>query len=180
MSRDEAQLVRRAKAGDAEAFSEIYDRHQPAIYRYICYRVGSDSTAEDLCSEVFTRMVEHIDGFEYEGRPLLAWLYTIARNLVYDHHRGNGRAEYVPLDESLEADAPDPEKVANLALNRERLAAALEELTEGQRQVIMLRFVEGLDNLTVAQVLDKSYGAVKALQHRGLASLRRVLESERT
>jgi RNA polymerase sigma-70 factor (ECF subfamily) len=174
----EARLIRRAKEGDPAAFAEIYDRCQPAIYRYIFYRVGSEVAAEDLCSEVFTRLVENIDGFKYRGRPLIAWLYTIARNLVNDHHRSDGRVERVPLDEGLEADVPDPEGMANLALDQQRLSTALEELTDGQRQVIMLRFLEGLDNTTVAQILDKSYGAVKALQHRGLAALRRVLESE--
>ena len=174
---DEARLIRRAKDGDPAAFAEIYDEHQPAIYRYIFYRVACEATAEDLCSEVFTRLVEHIDGFSYQGQPLIAWLYTIARNLINDHHRRGGRAEQVVLDETLEADVPDPEGMANLALNQERLAAALEELTDAQRQVILLRFLEGLDNRTVAQIVDKSYGAVKALQHRGLASLRRVMES---
>ena len=176
MSQDEARLAHRAKAGDPAAFSEIYDRHQPAIYRYIFYRVGSEPAAEDLCSEVFTRMVEHIDGYTYQGRPLVAWLYTIARNLVNDHHRRGARAEHVPLDEGLEGNVPNPEGEAALALDAERLAAALEELTDGQRQVIILRFLEGLDNAAVAQIVDKSYGAVKALQHRGLAALRRALE----
>lgn len=175
MHNDEVQLVKRAKNQDPDAFSEIYDRHYSAIYRYIFYRVSSEAVAEDLASEVFVRLVDHIDSFTYEGRPLLAWLYTIARNLVNDHHRRSGRAEMVPLDETLKAGAPDPEGMAALALNRERLIAALDELTAGQRQVILLKFFEGLDNRTVAQVLDKSYGAVKALQHRGLVALRRAL-----
>jgi RNA polymerase sigma-70 factor (ECF subfamily) len=178
MSEHEARLVQRAKDGHPDAFAEIYDCHQPAIYRYITYRVGSEAVAEDLCSEVFTRLVEHIDGFSYRGRPLIAWLYTIARNLVNEHHRLGSRAERVPLDAVMEADVPDPEGAVGLALDRERLARALEELTDDQRQVIILRFLEGLDNVTVAQILGKSYGAVKALQHRGLASLRRVFEGE--
>jgi RNA polymerase sigma-70 factor (ECF subfamily) len=171
------KLIRRAKDGDPDAFAEIYDTHQPAIYRYICYRVGSDAVAEDLTSECFVRLVEHIDGFTYRGRPLLAWLYTIARNLVNDHHRRASRAELVDLDETLQADGEDPEHVANRALDRRRLAEALDQLTDDQCQVIILRFFDGLDNRTVAQITGRSYGAVKALQHRGLASLRRVFDS---
>lgn len=178
MSEDDVKLIQRAKKGDATAFAEIYDRHQPAIYRYIFYRVGTDAIAEDLTSEVFVRMVESIDSFTYRGRPLLSWLYTIARNLVNDHHRRGGRATEVPLDEMLVAKSPDPEGVADLALNQERLASALEQLTEDQRQVIVLKFLEELDNRTVAQIMNKSYGAVKALQHRGLASLQRALISD--
>jgi RNA polymerase sigma-70 factor (ECF subfamily) len=177
MSREEARLIQRAKDGDGAALGKIYDLHQPAIYRYILYRVGSDAAAEDLTSEVFVRLVDNLDGFRYRGRPLLAWLYTIARNLVSDHHRLVGRVQRIPLDETIAAQTPDPEGVADLAINYERLAVALDQLTEDQRQVILLRFIEGLDNQTVAQVLGKSYGAVKALQHRGLAALRRVFDS---
>jgi RNA polymerase sigma-70 factor (ECF subfamily) len=179
MHEDEATLIRRAKQDDRAAFAEIYDRHYAAIYRYIFYRVPTETIAEDLASEVFVRLVEKIEGFTYRGHPLRAWLYTIARNLVHDHHRRSGRTDHVPLDErlALAAGTPDPESVADSALNQERLAEALDCLTEDQRQVVILRFLEGLDCKTVAQVVDKSYGAVKALQHRGLAALRRVFES---
>ncbi|MCP4539279.1 MAG: hypothetical protein GY832_19255 [Chloroflexi bacterium] len=78
MSQDEIRLIQRAKQGDRAAFAEIYDRHQPAIYRYIFYQVSDTATAEDLTGKVFVRLVEKIDRFTYRGRPLLAWLYTIA------------------------------------------------------------------------------------------------------
>ena len=174
---DEATLIQRAKEGDRAAFAEIYDRHQPAIYRYIFYRVGDAATAEDLTSEVFVHLVDSIEHFTYQDRPLLAWLYTIARNLVTDHHRSTGRATMVPLDERLVADVTGPEDAAGHALAQQRLAAAVDQLTEDQRQVILLKFFEGLDNETVARLLRKPYGAVKALQHRGLAALRRILQS---
>jgi RNA polymerase sigma-70 factor (ECF subfamily) len=177
VSAETPDLIRRAKNGDPGAFAELYDCHQPAIFRYITYRVGSEATAEDLTSEVFVRLVENIDGFTYRGRPLLAWLYTIARNVVNDHHRRAGRAQLVDLDEGIEAEVENPEQAATRALDRRRLADALCELTEDQCQVIILRFLDGLDNQTVAQITNKSYGAVKALQHRGLAALRRALDS---
>ncbi|MFQ6099926.1 MAG: RNA polymerase sigma factor [Anaerolineae bacterium] len=171
MSEDEARLIQRAKKGDPTAFAEIYDRHQPAIYRYIFYQVDDAATAEDLTSEVFARLVEKIDRFTYRGRPLLAWLYTIARNLVTDYRRRAGRSLPLPLDERLVASTDALEEAVE-----HRLAAAVARLTEDQRQVILLKFVEGLDNEMVAQTLGKSVGAVKSLQHRALAALRRVLE----
>lgn len=175
--KDEATLIQRAKEGDRAAFAEIYDRHQPVIYRYIFYRVGDAATAEDLTSEVFVHLVDSIEHFTCQDRPLLAWLYTIARNLVTDHHRSTGRATMVPLDERLVADVPDLEDAAGHALAQQRLAAAVDQLTEDQRWVILLKFFEGLDNETVARLLRKPYGAVKSLQHRGLAALRRILQS---
>jgi len=176
MSKDETRLIARAKDGEAAAFAEIYDRYQPAIYRYIFYRVEDSATAEDLTGEVFVRLVDKIDQFTYRGRPLLAWLYTIARNLVADHHRHRAQIQLLPLNERLVAGTISPKKAADRVLTQERLAAALGQLTEGQQQVIVLKFVEGMDNSEVARTMGKSVGAVKALQHRGLAALRRILE----
>jgi RNA polymerase sigma-70 factor (ECF subfamily) len=176
MSNDETRLIQQAKRGDPAAFAELYDRYQPAIYRYIFYRVDDVPTADDLTAEVFVRLVERIDRFTYRGRPLLAWLYTIARNLVADHHRHTGRVLPLSLDEQWAGDAADPEKAAEYRLTQHRLVAALACLTEDQRHVILLKFVEGMDNDTVAQTLGKSVGAIKALQHRALVALRRILE----
>ncbi len=176
MSGEEANLIQRAKQGDPAAFAEIYDRHQPAIYRYIIRQVGDVAMAEDLTSDVFVRLVEKIDRFTYRGHPLLAWLYTIARNLVTDYRRRAGRSLPLSLDEQVVSDTVGPEEDVEHRQVQDRVIVAITYLTEDQRQVILLKFIEGLDNETVAQALDKSVGAVKALQHRALAALRRVLE----
>jgi RNA polymerase sigma-70 factor (ECF subfamily) len=177
MSDDEAKLIQRAKEGNPSAFSEIYARCQPAIYRYIFYRVNDAATAEDLTSEVFVRLVDKIDRFNYTGQPILAWLYTIARNLISDYLRRVQRLPpTVPLDEQPEAQLSNPGWSAEVTLTQQMLASALAHLTEEQRQVIILRFIEGMDSKTAAQIMDKSLGAIKALQHRALVALREILE----
>ena len=176
MSNDEAKLIQRAKQGDPAAFAEIYEQCQPPIYRYIFYQLGDAATAEDLTSEVFIRLVEKIDRFTYRGRPLLAWLYTIARNLVTDHHRRTKQVQPLESDMQLAADTIDVEGSVLGKLTQRRLTIAITHLTEDQRQVILLRFIEGLDNATVATMLGKSVNSIKALQHRALDSLRRILE----
>lgn len=173
---DEARLIQRAKQGDADAFAEIYERHRLRVFNYVFYRVHHLATAEDLTGEVFVRLVESIERFEYRGRPLLTWLYTIARNAVIDHQRRAGRAEMLPLDERRVIGDDEVQEAAERALTQTRLARALEHLTEDQRQVIILKFIEGMSNDEVASIVGKSVGAVKALQHRGLAALRRFLE----
>jgi RNA polymerase sigma-70 factor (ECF subfamily) len=178
MANDETKLIQRAKRGDPTAFAEIYDQCQPAIYRYIFYKVGDSATAEDLTSEVFVRLVERIDRFSYRGRPLLAWLYTIARNLITDHHRRGQKVPQLELDKQIIVDTIDVEEAIEDRLAQRRVIAAISHLTEDQRQVIVLRFVEGLDNTAVAHILGKSTNAIKALQHRGLASLRRILDQD--
>lgn len=170
---DEAQLVRRAQQGDRDAFSELYHLYHPKIYRYIYFRVGSEAVAEDLAGDVFVRMVSHIDRFTYRGRPFLAWLYTIARNLMTDYYRREGRATHLPLDERLVASDVDPDNNAPYLIRKEQLSEAMGSLTESQRQVILLKFFEGMDNADIAELLDKTVGAVKALQHRALSSLSR-------
>ena len=177
-SDDEARLIKRAQQGDADAFAEIYELHQPAVYRYVYYRVGNVATAEDLAAVVFTRVVEGIDKYRYRGRPLLAWLYTIARNAVIDHQRRSARDVTVPLDNHVADESVDAERAAERALSQQQLTAAMTHLTEDQRQVIMLRFIEEMTSEQVAEVLGKSTGAIKALQHRALAALRRHLEPE--
>jgi RNA polymerase sigma-70 factor (ECF subfamily) len=171
-------LVRRAQQGEQGAFAEIYEQYQPAVYRYVYYRVGDVPTAEDLTSTVFMRLVERIDRYRYRGRPLLAWIYTIARNVVFDYHRRAERSKVVPLDEQLIDDSSNVERAVQQRLTQSRLSAAMAELTEEQRQVIILRFMEGMTCQEAGLMLDKSTGAVKALQHRGLAALARILSTD--
>jgi RNA polymerase sigma-70 factor (ECF subfamily) len=179
---DEAQLIRLAQQGDAEACTELYDRHYDAVYRYCYCRVSDVSLAQDLTSEVFVRMVDKLDTFKTRGRPLLAWLYTIARNLVADAHRQKGKAVHLPLDSAFPLSSNgkgDPIRSVERKIQAECLAAALRHLTEEQQQVILLKFMEDYRNGQVARILGKSEGAIKSLQHRALSSLRRALEKER-
>jgi RNA polymerase sigma-70 factor (ECF subfamily) len=182
MPDDEARLIQSAQQGDAEACATLYNRNYDAVYRYCYYRVGDVNLAQDLTGEVFVRMVDKLDTFKVRGRPLLAWLYTIARNVVNDAYRHERQATHLPLNE---ADALSGDNEADLTRRVDRrleadcLAAALKHLTEDQRQVILLKFMEGLNNAQVARLLSKTEGTVKSLQHRALGSLRRAIERER-
>jgi RNA polymerase sigma-70 factor (ECF subfamily) len=182
MPDDEARLIQLAQQGDAEACAMLYDRHYDAVYRYCYYRVGDVNLAQDLTGEVFVRMVDKLDTFKVRGRPLLAWLYTIARNLVNDAHRHGRQVTQLPLNEAtvLSGDEEaDLTRRVERRLEADCLAAALNHLTEEQRQVILLKFMEGLNNAQVARLLSKTEGAIKSLQHRALGSLRRAIERER-
>lgn len=177
-SRDDALLIKRAKEGEPAAFAEIYTRHHDAVYAYVYFRVNDARLAEDLAGEVFVRMVEKIDGFTYRGRPILAWLYTIARNLLVDHQRQRAKANHQPLDERLVAGEAGPEEITTQNLTRDCLARCLRHLTEDQQLVILHKLLEGRSNAEVADLLGKTEGAIKSLQHRALASLRRAVLKE--
>lgn len=167
-------LLRRAQAGDADAFGEIYRQHMPAIYRFISYRVADRQDAEDLTGKVFLRAWEALPRFEERQVALSAWLYRIARNVVIDYYRTSRRQ--APLDEAAaEAipgdEGPDAEEMAEVA----QVRAAVGQLPEEQQSVVLLRFVEGLGHAEVAEAMGKSEGACRMLQHRALKALARLL-----
>lgn len=176
----DSRLIQRARQGDQTALGMIYDCLYPAVFRYVYYRVSDQETAEDLAAEVFVRMVERIGAYEQRERPILAWLYTIARNLVTDHYRRQSQADHLPLEESLVAgETCQPAQAADRRQDRDCLTRALACLTEEQRQVILLKFVEDREIAEVAAALGKNERAIRSLQHRALAALYRVIGEER-
>lgn len=172
----EADLVARLKACDEAAIRQVYRQYADAIYRYALYQGGDEHLAEDVAGEVFVRMLESIGTYTYRGTPISAWLYRIARNLVIDQQRRGNRLK--PLDQVEHTDfvSDNPVDLAERRLGWEELRSALSELTDEQRDVVVLKFVEDLQNQQVAAIVGKNEGSVKALQHRALRSLRRVLE----
>lgn len=175
---DEGRLIRRAREYDPQALALLYRRHVGAIYRYVHLRVGREDLAEDLTADVFVKMLEGIGSFEYRGVPFAAWLFRIAHDRVVDYFRRQAGKEAVSLSGGLSAPGEGPAATTEAALARERLRQAFGRLTEEQQQVIVLKFGEGLTNAEVGRLLGKSEGAVKSLQHRALASLRRFLGKE--
>jgi RNA polymerase sigma-70 factor (ECF subfamily) len=171
----EEALVYRAQSGDADALVELYQRHAPAIFRYFLFRVSERASAEDLTGEVFERMVAALPRYEQRGLPFAAWLFRIAHDRWVDHQRRAQHRQTEPLSEWLETDAPGTEAQALAHAAHAELWAQLAALTDEQRQVIQLRFVEGYNLEECAQLLGKTTGAVKALQHRALQQLARKL-----
>ena len=175
---DEGSLLERAKAYDPQALAELYDRYAPKMYAYIYRRVGDAALAEDLAGELFLRVLRSIRGDQAWRDSFSAWLYRIAHNLVVDHYRRLPPEPIQPLAESLEQEGDDPVSVAQGVAEGERLRVAIRRLTPDQQQVLALRFGEGLTAAETGHIMNKSTGAVEALQHRATASLRRILGGE--
>jgi RNA polymerase sigma-70 factor (ECF subfamily) len=173
---NEEVLVRRAADGDAEAFGELYVRYLDEIYRYVFYKVSGEKKAEDLTEQVFLKAWEAMDGYEPRGYPFSAWLYRIAHNAVIDHYRTE--KDESPLDSiafTLADESLGPEETLMKKREVSRLLEALRQLSEEKQELILLRFVEGLSHGRVAQILNKSVGACRVMQHRALASLSEIL-----
>jgi RNA polymerase sigma-70 factor (ECF subfamily) len=172
---DDAELVMRLKQYDPEAVSQVVTGYGAALHRYVVAIAGDYHLAEDIVSETYMRMLEHIDTYAYTGAPFGAWLYRIAHNLAINAVR---RGRPVAGEDVLaQIVAPDdgPERAVQRGEERAALHQALLTLTEEQQQVLLLRFVSELSIAEVARVLNKSEGSVKQLQFRGLRSLARLL-----
>ena len=170
----EDRLVNQARRGDNRAFSELYRRHVDMIYRYAYARVRDATVAEDLTAQVFLKAFEGLPNYEPRGAPFSAWLYRIAHARTVDYWRQQQRRQEVGLLESLPATDPQPEDIVVAKSEWKAAVDLLAQLTDDQRDVIILRFIEDMSLAEVAEALDKTVGAVKALQHRALASLARI------
>ncbi|HEV2123403.1 MAG TPA: sigma-70 family RNA polymerase sigma factor [Chloroflexota bacterium] len=171
----DADLIRASQRGDTAAFGQLYERYFDRVYSYISFKLNNATEAEDIAGHVFLKAFESIGGFKWTGVPFQAWLFRIAQNQVIDYIRRKGRRPSEPLDEAL-PDArqmADPSAVLVEKLTREDLIRAVDRLTDLQKQVVSLKFAGGLSNAEVAQILGKTEGAVKALQHAALDSLKR-------
>jgi len=176
---DELQdLVEQARDGSPQAFAAIYECLVRQVAGYLRSRGVPD--VEDVTSEVLLAVFTGIGGFEGDGDRFRSWVFTIAHRRPVDHWRKAGRT---PMTEPLEStdsggEVPSAESSALESIGDQRVLALLETLSPDQRDVLLLRIIGDLTVDQVAVVLGKSPGAVKALQHRGLAQLRRVVEAE--
>jgi RNA polymerase sigma-70 factor (ECF subfamily) len=172
----EAQLIRKAIAGDADAFAGLYDTYVDEVYRFVLHRVNDEQTAEDITSQVFLKAWDNLGRYKVRGLPFGAWLFQIARNTVIDYYRT--RKETLPLDAEVTTQ-PDP--AANVVrqvekrLEGEWLRSVLTRLTHEQREVLTLKFINGLKTEEVAKVMGKRQGAIRALQMRALQALADII-----
>lgn len=171
---DEARLVERAKERLPSAWAEIYDACYRKLYLYCYARTGDQGTAAELASAVYLQALEGIDRYEYRGRPLLAWLYRIARNLVSDHLSARKReaAAFERAAATLEHHDPGP---ASAVADRQDLLSVLHQLTDDQQHLVAMRYYAGCTTAEIAQALERTEQAVYSLEVRALASLRRLL-----
>ena len=180
--RRERRLVEAACRGENSAIEALYRTHFDIIYRYVLLRLGSPSAAEDVTSQVFLGMVRGLGRYRDEGKPFVAWLYGIAQKQIAFFQRRQGRAPSpVDLDAAAElaANSAGPHATAEQRELRVSIAQALSKVPDGQREVILLRYIMSLSVAETAAIVGRTEGAVKQLQLRGLATLKTILGSER-
>lgn len=171
-------LVDAARAGGGWAFGRLWEQLSPAVHAYVRGRGATDP--DDTTSEVFLAAFTRIDRFQGDGRDFRSWLFTIAHHKAVDAVRRGARPREVPTDEALDLGplAASAEDDALSRLADQAVLRLLDTLTPDQRSVLLLRVIGDLSLEETARVVGRPVGAVKALQHRALARLRREISRE--
>lgn len=165
-------LIAQIQHGDSNAFGKLYDAMVGRVYRFVYFRVGRQEDAEDLTEQVFVKVWKAIGSYEERGIPFEAWLFRIVRNEVTDHFRA--KKPDVPLIEAREV--PDgrksPEEAAEQTVMYEQVLATIPKLPKTYQEIIILKFIEELDNSEISHILEKPIDQVRVLQSRALAKLK--------
>lgn len=157
---------------DRAAFAALYRRYIDRVYGYCFYLLGDHHDAEDATERTFLGALAALERYRDEGASFRAWLFRIAHNQVANALRSRWRRRAMPLDDAPEPIVDDdPAGLVGLAEEARRLRRALATLPDDRRQVVVLRFVDGLSAREIGAVLGRSEGSVRVLQHRALRQL---------
>jgi RNA polymerase sigma-70 factor (ECF subfamily) len=165
-----------ARRQDRHAFAQLYEATYRRVFGYLLARVGERAAAEDLLQEVYLAALQAIPRFRgrTEGE-FIGWLLKIAHAKVMDRFRSQYRHPEVQASDVQPADLADPLDAIDQRLRLGEISDALSQLTEDQRNVVLNRLVLGLDLEETSKLMGKNVGSIKALQHRALAQLAKIL-----
>ena len=179
---DDKELVANAQAGNVDAFGILYERHAPAVYRYLYAHLPDFMDAEDLTGEVFLKTWEALPGYRHRGLPFLAFLYRVAHNTLIDHVRRSRQRDHqtmADLEEVLQDANPGPADLVGTRLEHRELLQIMSKLQEDYQTVLILRFLSELSPEETAMVMQRSPGSIRVLQHRALAALRELMSTRK-
>ena len=172
MSIDNEKLILfKASRGDSEAYGELFDKYSKPIYRFIYFKVATEEIAEDLASQAFLKVWEYI----LEGKKIKQFkpfIYRTARNLIIDYYRTREKEE-LPLIYDSE-DIPDQLKIdPDKEIDKQNLERLIASLKSDQREIIVLRYIEGFSIKEISKIVDKSSGNVRVIIHRAIKELQK-------
>lgn len=174
---EDKELLASASDFDLDALAQIYDIWSPGIYRFAMRFLGDQHLAEECVADTFSRFLQALKKGGGPKDYLNAYLYRIARNWISDYYRRPSPLD-MPLDENMHDPFENPAHQAGVNIQMDLVRSAMTNLTADQRQVVMLKYLEGWGNEQIAKEMSKPVSAIKALQHRALAALQRMLKPE--
>lgn len=163
----------RAAQADHAAFAVLYRRYLDRVYGYAFYQLGDHHDAEDATARTFTAALRALPAFRDEGASFRAWLFRIGHHTISNARRSRARRRTEPLPATFDHPAPnaDPAGIVGRAEELRSVLRAVSQLPDDRRQVVLLRFVDGLSSKEIGQVMDRSEGAARVLLHRALRDL---------
>jgi RNA polymerase sigma-70 factor, ECF subfamily len=167
---DERLLVEAAQR-DPSRFADLYECNFERVYAYVSRRLSDREAAQDVTSDVFHQALANLDRFEWRGVPFLAWLLRIASNAIADYWRGSSREQPMSDEVGPESHPVNPANIEDVE-RRALVFRLVGTLPPDQRRVIEMRFAEEKGIREIARELNRSEGAIKQLQFRGIQSLR--------
>ncbi len=172
---DEQKLVKKAKDGEVEAFGLLYDHYLPKIYRFVLLKVSYREEAEDLAHQTFLKAWENISHYDSMGYSFGSWLYQIARNATIDYYRKSRPQVSIEEAAELPFEGDFLQESIDSKIEWKKLTEGIKKLKDTEQDVLVMRFVEDLSLKEVAEILGKSEGAVKLVQHRAIKNLRKII-----
>ncbi len=177
----EEKLIKKAQKGEKEAFGLLYDKYIDQIYRFVYLKTNNKQDSEDLSQQIFLNAWENIKNYQPKGFPFSSWLYKIARNLIVDYYRT--KKVNLDLEDASEKEYDffskgDLELDLETKIEIEKVKKVILQLPSEQQNLIIMKFIEELSNKEIAQILNKSEGAIRVLQHRALKQLKKILEKQ--
>jgi RNA polymerase sigma-70 factor (ECF subfamily) len=168
----------KAQKLDREAFGLIYDHFSEKLYRFIFFRVGHKELAEDILADTFVKAWTKIEQVS-NAKAFTSWIYQIAKNNIIDYYRV--KKVTIDLEEVVDVleDASSPIEDANLIIEQRVVVELIEHLAPDQQQVIRYKFFEDLENIEIAQIMGRSEGSIRVIQHRAILRLKELLRKKK-
>jgi RNA polymerase sigma-70 factor (ECF subfamily) len=176
LNKEIAVFVRSAQSGDEQAFGRLYDIYFDRIYAFIFYRVHHKEVAEDIAEEVFIKAWTRISTVKAESFG--GWLYSISRNTLIDHYRKQREViDISEIENIIESDQNIVEET-ELLINQKLLLEMIRKLAPEQQIVMKLKFLEGMETEEVSEMISRSSGSIRVIQHRAIQRLHELMQEK--
>jgi RNA polymerase sigma-70 factor (ECF subfamily) len=173
---EDNELIIKCQSGDKRAFQELIAKYHPYIFKFLIKIIGNNDLAEDLTQDTFIKIIRNIEKFDINGKAKFStYVITVAKNTYIDYYRKNKNSINISLDENLNLRAIDIEEVVFDKIDYEDVMKCFDKLTEEQRLVIRMKYIEGLTLKEIGEKLDLEPKTIKSRIHNGVVKLRKML-----
>lgn len=179
---EDNELIMKCKTGEKYAFEALISKYHPSIFKYLCKISSDEFLAEDLVQETFVKMIRGIDKYDLYGRAnFQTYLICMAKNCYIDYYRKEKkRFKDISIDESYIIEDCNIEEAVISAMFNDDILGAMDYLTENQRKVIRMKYIEELTTKEIGEILDIETKTIKSRIHNGMVKLRKILQGGKT